>query len=441
MPTKNQSPAIGFELKEHAALTDVGVRRSHNQDSHGMLPATAPDAWAERGHVFLVADGMGAHAVGELASQLAADLILHTYQKHAINGPVPALRRAFQEANATIHQRGQQNREFQGMGTTSTALLLRPEGAWIGHVGDSRAYRIRGDQVEQLSFDHSLQWELARRQQVSPDRIAGIPSNVIVRSLGPEAQVQADVEGPHPVQAGDSYLLCSDGLSNQVTDQEMGATINHLPLKEATQFLVDLANLRGGPDNITVVACRLPQPGETTAGKPPPSSLLPGPTLKKLRQFWPSFALGAGILLTFLALALIVGEMRVPAIVTFVVAAGVLLAGIVALVGNYRHEATRDPLASESPSPPQVYRRASCAVDAGLLERLMQAEKGLVELARQKNWQVDWTAYEKHHTASLLAFQQGKFPLAFTEQARALAVLFVQLREHRQKDETFKPNW
>src|SRR5438128_746504 len=100
-----------FEIKEQAALTDVGVRRSHNQDSHGSLPATARDAWEERGHIFLVADGMGAHAVGEMASQLAADLILHTYQKHAASGPVAAIRRAFQEANTTIHQRGQQNRE------------------------------------------------------------------------------------------------------------------------------------------------------------------------------------------------------------------------------------------------------------------------------------------------------------------------------------------
>src|SRR5207244_1910113 len=117
-------------------------------------------------------------------------------------------------------------------------------------------------QVEQLSFDHSLQWELARRQQVAPDRIAGIPSNVIVRSLGPEANVQVDVEGPHDVEPADIYLVCSDGLSNQLTDQELGATVTHLPLSEASQFVVDLANLRGGPDNITVVAARLPGPSE-----------------------------------------------------------------------------------------------------------------------------------------------------------------------------------
>src|SRR6266404_1769252 len=108
-------------------------------------------------------------------------------------------------------------------GTTATALLLRPEGAWIGHVGDSRAYRIRDGRIEQLSFDHSLVWEMARRHGVDPDSLPGIRKNVIVRSLGPEALVEVDIEGPHPVQAGDHYLLCSDGLSGQVFDAEIGA--------------------------------------------------------------------------------------------------------------------------------------------------------------------------------------------------------------------------
>src|SRR5437660_1025485 len=127
---------------------------------------------------------MGAHAVGEMASELAAKIILHTYHKHSLEGAASALRKAFVEANASIHARGQQNREFEGMGTTSTALLIRPEGVWVGHVGDSRAYRVRKGKIEQLSFDHSLVWEFARRQRVDPDSVQGIPSNVIIRSLG-----------------------------------------------------------------------------------------------------------------------------------------------------------------------------------------------------------------------------------------------------------------
>src|SRR5262245_9703452 len=213
---------------------------------------------------------MGAHAVGELASKLAVDSIPHIYSKHAHEGPVPALRKAFVEANLNIHTRGQQNREFEGMGTTATALVLRHEGAWVGHVGDSRAYRIRDGQIEQLSFDHSLVWELARRQRIDPDELQGIPSNVIVRSLGPEPLVQVDVEGPHPVRAGDLFVLCSDGLSGPLADSEIGAVATALPPAEACRLLIDLANLHGGPDNITVMVVRVNGEGESGPGDPAP---------------------------------------------------------------------------------------------------------------------------------------------------------------------------
>src|SRR5262249_32938273 len=121
----------------------------------------------------------------------------------------------------------------------------------------SRAYRIRGEQIEQMSFDHSLHWEMARRQGVDPDGLRGIPSNVIVRSLGPEPLVQVDLEGPYPVQPGDMYVLCSDGLSGQLSDTEIGAIARLLPLAEACRLLIDLANLGGGPDNITVLIVRI----------------------------------------------------------------------------------------------------------------------------------------------------------------------------------------
>src|SRR5438067_4611460 len=189
-------PVTLHETIEHASLTDVGIRRRHNQDSHAVLLASDEDHWRKQGHVFLVADGMGAHAVGELASELAATIIPLTFHKYAAEDAEEALQKAFTEANASIHARGQQNREFQGMGTTTTVLVLRPEGAWVGHVGDSRAYRLRDGKMEQLSFDHSLVWELARRLKVKPEGLQGVPSNVIVRSLGPDAEVEVDVEGP-----------------------------------------------------------------------------------------------------------------------------------------------------------------------------------------------------------------------------------------------------
>ena len=116
---------IGFNEIEYASHTDVGIRRSHNQDAHVAVPASDEEHWRQVGHVFLVADGMGAHAVGERASKMAVDNIPHIYSKHAQEGPVAALRRAFTDANHTIHTFGKQNIEFKGTGTTGTAFCSR----------------------------------------------------------------------------------------------------------------------------------------------------------------------------------------------------------------------------------------------------------------------------------------------------------------------------
>ncbi len=241
---------------QHAALSDVGLRRTNNQDSHVVHLATSDDAWARNGHLFIVADGMGAHAAGELASKLAVDTIPLTYQKNRDKPAHVALQKAIQEANHIIHNRGQANPDFQGMGTTTSALLLLPRGAIVAHVGDSRVYRLRGSQLDQLSFDHSLVWELTAAGQISGGNPA-IPRNIITRSLGPNPDVEVDLEGPFPVTVGDVFLLCSDGLSGEVPDEEIGTILQCLPPEEAVQLLVDLANLRGGPDNITVIVARV----------------------------------------------------------------------------------------------------------------------------------------------------------------------------------------
>src|SRR5262249_34651969 len=151
----------------------VGLRRSHNQDAHSVILVRNEADWREQGHVFLVADGMGGHAVGEKAAQKAARDIPLTYMKHAHDGVANALRKAFVETNAAIHAIGRNNAEFQGLGTTSSALVLRPDGAWIAHVGDSRVYRVRGGVIQQLTFDHSYLWEMARREGVDPDELPG----------------------------------------------------------------------------------------------------------------------------------------------------------------------------------------------------------------------------------------------------------------------------
>ncbi len=240
------------------AATDTGMRRSNNQDSYTIVRAPNAEAWRQRGHVFLVADGMGAHAVGELASKMACDLIPHNYMKTRVGTPAEAAVKTFRSVSALIHSKATANSDFKGMGTTASALLLLPEGALIAHVGDSRVYRIRRGRIDQLSFDHSLVWELVRRNHLTPDQARlSVPKNVITRSLGPEAEIEVDIEGPLPTEVGDVYLLCSDGLSGPVDDPELGVFAENFHPRDACRYLVSLANLRGGLDNITLIVVRI----------------------------------------------------------------------------------------------------------------------------------------------------------------------------------------
>ncbi len=262
-----QAAANWSDCLEYVALTDVGMRRANNQDAHAEVLAPDAEGWLNRGHLFIVCDGMGAHAAGELASKMAADGIPHTYLKMRDQPAADAIRKSIEEANDQIFSRGQANPDFQGMGTTASALVLLPQGAVAAHVGDSRVYRLRGKRLEQLTFDHSLVWEMSAAGQVPKDALPGfVPKNIITRSLGPHPDVKVDLEGPFPLEPGDTFLLCSDGLSGQVPDEEMGAILQCLPPAEAAQVLIDLANLRGGPDNSTVIIVRVKGPTLTPAG-------------------------------------------------------------------------------------------------------------------------------------------------------------------------------
>jgi protein phosphatase len=238
----------------YAALSDIGLRRSSNQDSKAVLEPWNGEQYRRRGWLFLVADGMGAHAAGEMASDLAARHVPLAYEKAAARSPALALRTSLEQANAEIHTRGSNAIDLRGMGTTCTVLVLVPRGALVGHVGDSRVYRVRGGRIDQLSRDHSLAWELESRRPGGSDE--PVPKNIITRSMGPHPEVQVDVEGPLPVEADDVFVLCSDGLSGQVADDEIGLFADNLPPDAAAAALVGLALVRGAPDNVTVIVTR-----------------------------------------------------------------------------------------------------------------------------------------------------------------------------------------
>ena len=293
-----------------AARSDVGMKRPQNQDSFDTDVAD-PSNWTERGHRFLVADGMGAHAAGELASQLAVEEFRRVYNQQSHENPKVAIQEALKLANSHIYGRGQADPQLFNMGTTCSALFLLPQGALVGHVGDSRVYRCRKEQIQQLTFDHSLVWEMRAAGQLSgEENAATVPKNVITRCLGPHPDVEVDLEGYFSVQKGDTFLLCSDGLTGRIDDEEIGAIIRFLEPNEAVDFLIDLANLRGGTDNITVIITRvtsdkLSAEGEITdQPKPTKSGTHPG--------WWLLTGLGLVVSLVAAQVASIPGEYRLP---------------------------------------------------------------------------------------------------------------------------------
>jgi PPM family protein phosphatase len=422
---------IGYDAIEYAHRTDVGIRRNHNQDDFGIRMAGNPDRWREQGHLFIVADGMGGHAVGEKAAARAARDIPHLVPRHVQDDPATALRKAYLEANSAIYNIGQENPEFRGLGTTATTLWLRPEGAWIGHVGDSRVYRFRADTLEQLTFDHSAIWELARRQGVSPDQMTGIRSNVILRSLGPEPLVEVDVEGPYPLEPGDTFLICSDGLSGQLSDYEIGAVLNTLEAQEACDFLVELANLRGGPDNITVLIIRVRDTRTTFARKAKSSMKWP-------QVPWPTVTMIGGIALSAFALGLYPLGLHRGAAFVFIVAALAVLTGLAGLVLHSRklelEEVHHEPRAN-------VYNRTRCVVEPTLIEKLNQAETNVLEKLDPADREQVETEIRQFRSDAKGAHAKGELVAAFRAHCRVMHAIVRKYNAHRQKEEVFTPVW
>lgn len=239
----------------YAARTDVGMRRDHNEDCFGIL---------EEQQLILVADGMGGHAAGEVASGIATVEVARFYarpDKTYDSNPARTtlenrLVAAFKNANRRIYETAHSGGGPRGMGTTLAAAAIENGQVGIAHVGDSRVYRIRGESITRLTRDHSL---LEQFKEINPEMTReeedNFPhKNVITRALGLSDDVEVDV-AQHAMQDGDRYLLCSDGLSGQLTDEEMLEVVRESgqDILAAVRKLVDLANDAGGNDNITVV--------------------------------------------------------------------------------------------------------------------------------------------------------------------------------------------
>lgn len=241
----------------HAARTDVGRVRTQNEDAY----LAVPEAGA-----FAVADGLGGHAAGEVASRLAvrvlADHVGPTGPDRSPEVARKTLLAALRESNRVILEEAGRDPALRGMGTTLTALLLADDRAWaIGHVGDSRAYRLRGGSLERLTRDHTVVQQLVERGRLTEEQARVHPrSSVLTRALGIEREVEAELYDGR-ARAGDRFLLCSDGLTAMVPEDRIQELLEEAgDPSEVADRLVGAANQAGGADNITVLVLDVPEP-------------------------------------------------------------------------------------------------------------------------------------------------------------------------------------
>ena len=244
---------------EMYAMTDVGRKRNHNEDCVG---TGLSNSFA------ILADGMGGHNAGEVASALAVDIISQQLKERlptlapaeideetGLAGESVLIREAIKAANNAIFQMARQRAECRGMGTTVLAATFYANRISVAHVGDSRMYRFRGDTLSHVTEDHSLLRENIRRGLISEsDARNSRIKNIVTRALGLEPDVEAELV-EYTVQAGDIYLMCSDGLTDVVEDEDIRQTLlaGRNNLRKTCRKLIDLANAAGGPDNISVI--------------------------------------------------------------------------------------------------------------------------------------------------------------------------------------------
>jgi protein phosphatase len=244
-------------LGRHAFATDPGRKRRQNEDAFVVRPP-----------LFAIADGMGGARAGEIASALAAGALNESGTR---SGGEDRVRELIQEANRRVHERASNDPATSGMGTTMTVALVEPTGdITFGHVGDSRAYVLRGDTLEQLTDDHSLVAELVRRGELSASDAEVHPQrSVITRALGTDPDVDVDAFTVHP-QPGDIYLLCSDGLSDMVAGEGIEEVLltNRGDLDDTAKALVPAAHRAGGDDNSTAVLVEIGADDAPTAREP-----------------------------------------------------------------------------------------------------------------------------------------------------------------------------
>jgi serine/threonine protein phosphatase PrpC len=256
-PTVNATtPASVADANVRFAMrTDVGRVRPENQD-YG-ITTSAAEFRSEKGHLMIVADGMGGHRGGATASRMAATIVKTEFLNAQNEDLETTLRRALQNANGAIFRDSQSKSELRGMGTTCSTLVIRGNQAHIAHVGDSRVYLVRDGAIRQLTDDHSLVATMVREGLLTSREAEVHPRrNVLQRSMGVAPELEVDVLPPISVASGDVFIVCSDGLHGMVKPEEIQQVVDR-PVEQAVDELVNRALARGAPDNVTVIVARI----------------------------------------------------------------------------------------------------------------------------------------------------------------------------------------
>src|SRR6266581_5982755 len=261
-PTLRERSALENQLRlDVAQLTDVGRKREHNEDNMAYVIPKDPQVMTKKGPMFIVADGMGGHAAGEVASEIAVDTISNVYYQDDSDDVAVSLLHAIKRSNALIYQRAAENMLRSGMGTTCVTAVLRGNIAYVANVGDSRAYLVRGGQVKQVSQDHSWVAEQVRAGLLTEEQArTHAQRNVITRSLGTQPDVEVDVFSEQ-LEEDDSLILCTDGLSGLISDADLQRIVAQFVPQESVYHLVEHANENGGPDNITAIVVHVQEVG------------------------------------------------------------------------------------------------------------------------------------------------------------------------------------
>ena len=253
-----------------AMRTDPGLVRTLNEDAVAWVTPHQDDVANRHGSLAVVADGMGGHAAGEVASALAADVIRRLY--YDLDGPIPqVLSSAFLAAHRAIIAHAEKHPECKGMGTTCTVLAFRDGKAWLAHIGDSRAYLLRDRTLTQISEDQTLVAKLVSEGTITQDEADHSPMhNVILQALGAVAEIKPMIGAKGiALQSGDVWIVCSDGVSNMVPDEQIAEIASRLPPQEACDALIEAALAAGGHDNASlgvfsvtdgVASQRMPEP-------------------------------------------------------------------------------------------------------------------------------------------------------------------------------------